>query len=344
MAYLIRTACLTDYVQVAHSVGIDPYKLLKQAGIDRACLLESDVRISIDAVHRLLETSARAARIEDFGLRLSDARNLSNLGPLGLVMRDASTLREAIELANHFMPLHNEALMETIEEENGVAILKMELAVGSDGGAARQGMELVVGVTYRIVRHLLGNLWRARPVCFSHRAPVNMKNHVRFFGPWVQFGCDFNGIVLEPGDLDMPLPSADAAMAKYVRRCVEPMLSDVKGSLSERIRRLVYEQLPTGHGNIERIARHLGMDSRTLQRHLAREGETFSAILGSVRIDLAKRYVEDRGRSLGEIADLLGFSSPSAFSRWFRNELDSSPQSWRSAQRAEPTFPARQRH
>jgi nucleoside-diphosphate-sugar epimerase len=47
-------------------------------------------------------------------------------------------------------------------------------------------------------------------------------------------------------------------------------------------------------------------------------GETFSAIVDGARRELAARYVEDGGRPLAEVSALLGFSAPSAFSRWYR--------------------------
>ena len=75
MPRLIRSAFLTDYVEVARSFGL----LLKEAGLDRSCLLDPDIKISADACHWLLEASASAARTEDFGLRMSENRRLSNL-------------------------------------------------------------------------------------------------------------------------------------------------------------------------------------------------------------------------------------------------------------------------
>jgi AraC-like DNA-binding protein len=62
-----------------------------------------------------------------------------------------------------------------------------------------------------------------------------------------------------------------------------------------------------------------------------RPRETFSSIVDTVRIDLAQRYVKDRGRSLSDVAHLLGFSCSSAFSRWFRGKFGRSPLSWRDA-------------
>ena len=58
MPRLIRSACLTGYVEVAHRFGLDPFFLLKEAGLDRSCLLDPDIKISIDQCHWLLEASA----------------------------------------------------------------------------------------------------------------------------------------------------------------------------------------------------------------------------------------------------------------------------------------------
>jgi hypothetical protein len=92
MPLLIRSACLTGYVDVARSVGLDPFKLLSETGLDRSSLIDSDTKISAGVVNQLLEISANIGRIEDFGLRLAETRRFSNLGPVALATRDASTL------------------------------------------------------------------------------------------------------------------------------------------------------------------------------------------------------------------------------------------------------------
>ena len=108
MPRLIRSACLTDYIEVARSVGLDPFCLLKEAGLDRSCLLDPDIKIAIDKCHWLLEAAASEARVEDFGLRMSENRRLSNLGPLALATRDASSLREMLHAAIRYLRLHTD--------------------------------------------------------------------------------------------------------------------------------------------------------------------------------------------------------------------------------------------
>jgi AraC-like DNA-binding protein len=73
-----------------------------------------------------------------------------------------------------------------------------------------------------------------------------------------------------------------------------------------------------------------------VHRHLAREGETFSGLTNAVRVELVTRYVDNRERSLSTIAELLGFSALSAFSRWFRSQYGCSVSDWRAAQSARP--------
>ena len=120
-------------------------------------------------------------------------------------------------------------------------------------------------------------------------------------------------------------------MWQHVReQYLEPMLAKLNVTVSEKTRQLAYDLLPSDQCRIEQVAERLGVNSRTLHRHLAREGETFSSIVDSVRAELARRYVQDNGRSLSEISDLLGFSALSSFSRWFRTKFNSSPMTWRA--------------
>ena len=71
------------------------------------------------------------------------------------------------------------------------------------------------------------------------------------------------------------------------------------------------------------------MDRRTLHRRLAVTGDTFTAIVDSVRAGLAERYLAGERYRLTEISDLLGFAAPSAFSRWFRARFGESPRGGR---------------
>jgi AraC-like DNA-binding protein len=50
----------------------------------------------------------------------------------------------------------------------------------------------------------------------------------------------------------------------------------------------------------------------------------------ATREALAERYLAAERYSLTEVSELLGFTAPSAFSRWFRARFGVSPTEWRS--------------
>ncbi|MET0917557.1 MAG: AraC family transcriptional regulator [Burkholderiales bacterium] len=320
MSGLIRSASLTHYVDVARGAGLDPARMLREFGLPQRCLADADIKIPIDSARRLLEASAERSGVEAFGLLMAEARRLSNLGPLGLLVREQPTLRRSVEVLARYTRRFNEALMMTIEEAGDVVVLREELIVGHSG-PVRQSTELAIGVVFRMLCTLLGPNWRPRRVCFAHDAPADRSVHVRLFGHNVEFGHDFNGVVWARADLDRPNPDADPAIAKYAQQLVEASLAGSANDVSSDVRELVVMLLGAGPCTVERVAQHVGVDRRTLHRRLAHEGQTFSGIVDAVRQELVERYLSDRNRSLTEVSSLLGFAAPSGFSRWYRRQF-----------------------
>jgi AraC-like DNA-binding protein len=64
---------------------------------------------------------------------------------------------------------------------------------------------------------------------------------------------------------------------------------------------------------------------RTLHCHLAAERQSSSSIVHTTREALAERYLSTERYSLTDVSELLGFTAPSAFSRWFRQRFGVSP-------------------
>ena len=318
MTALVRSASLTGFAALAAECGVDARTLAAEAGLPRNCLDEPDLMIPVLAVGRLLELAAARGREPAFGLRMAEARRLSNLGPLGLLVRDAPTLRHALETLVTHIRAHNEALSVRIEQVGNLVSIRAVL--DTTHGPYRQATELVVGVTFRVLSVFLGAGWRPRLVCFAHRAPQSLAVHRRVFGRAVEFGHEFDGIVCNAADLDAPNPGADPVMARYTRRLLEQTPGG-RSTASARVREYIAVLLPRGHCRADTVAQHLGVDRRTLVRHLAAEGTSFHALVDGVRSELLAGYLGDGARALAEVSDLLGFSAPSAFSRWHRSRF-----------------------
>ena len=111
----------------------------------------------------------------------------------------------------------------------------------------------------------------------------------------------------------------------------EPLTSEVaRMSLSTRVRSLIAHQLARGKVGVEAVASQLHMSRYTLHKKLKREGLTFASLLEEVRRTQALSYLQDRSKPLVEIAEQLGFSELSAFSRAFKRWMGASPAEYRS--------------
>jgi AraC-like DNA-binding protein len=331
MPRLVRSAVLNDYVDVAQSVGLDPYRMIAAHRLPPGCLKDPELRIPMTAVARLLEDSAALSGRPDFALKLAERRSLSNVGALALFVREQPTIRKALGALANYMHLHSDGLRLTIEDgDEGSAIIG--LAVDSDRPVPiRQGVELALGFIDRSLQQLLGRSWRPQAVWFTHSPPARKDAHRRFFGTNVEFGQDCNAIVCLAADIDAPVPTSDPAMADHARRYLDTLGPRAHATMRDKARECIQALLPSGLCSADRVAKHLGVDRRTLHRHLARDGETFLTLVDSARAALAMRYIENRERPLAPLAELLGFSALSAFSRWFRGRFGCSVSQWRSS-------------
>jgi AraC-like DNA-binding protein len=105
---------------------------------------------------------------------------------------------------------------------------------------------------------------------------------------------------------------------------------------ASRIREVISAGLPSGEAKASRVARLLGTTRRTLHARLARGGLNYSTVLQSVRCELSRQYLSG-GRSITDVAGLVGFESLSAFTQWFRRTFACTPSSWRVARRDRET-------
>ncbi|MGB6007380.1 AraC family transcriptional regulator [Castellaniella sp.] len=340
MSSLVRAASLTNYSEVARAIGLDPVRMLYEAGLSPSVLREPDLMIPVELVGKLLHMSAVTSGNESFGLRMAETRFLSNLGAVGLLIRDQATLRDSLAVLMRYQAQLNGALSLAIEECGDLVIIREAGITSSAHQYTRQRVELVLGVVVRVIRQLLTPDWQPRRVCFEHSAPNETGAHLRFFGRNIEFGCDFNGIVCTKADLDTPNSSADPAMVRYAQQLLEKSVMSPQGAILEDVRRAILLLLPSGRCGIVQVAGHLGVVPRTVQRRLAEQGQSFSSMVNDIRKEQATRHVGESDRPLTEVAALLGFSAPSVFSRWYHAQFGCSAKDRRAALGAARRQPA----
>lgn len=330
MTTMTRAGVLTNYIEVAKHLGLNPIPLLRNAGLSRSLIEQPEQRLPASSAVKLLEESARDSGCMTFGLRMAESRQLSDFGAISLLLMHQPTLRDAIMTTVQYRHLLNEALAIYVEEFEKTIVIREEV-VTDIPMISRQATELAIGVMFRLCSALLGASWNPRSVNFTHDAPPNLQLHRRLFRCNLVFGAEFNGIVCPAEDLDKPNPMADPALARFAQHYVDTLATDKEHSVVLDVRKAIYLLLPMGRASIEQIAEAMGTNVRTLQRRLEEHDATFSDLINSVRRELVMRYIENEHYSISQIADLLGYGMPSSFTRWFAAQFGESPARWRDS-------------
>jgi AraC-like DNA-binding protein len=258
---------------------------------------------------------------------LAETRGLANLGMLALVIREEPTLRAAVQSLVRYMRLQNAGVQPWLDDQGDVALLHVGVNMQRHG-VWRQTIEMSTGIGLRTLRVLTRNTFKPVAISFTHERPASLDIHHRVLGTAVEFSHECNAIVCRGADLDMPISAADPALNREVKRWLDMQLANLRDEPTERARQIVRMLLPGGLCSVDRVAQHLGMHRRTLNRHLAVEGESVTTIINAVRAELAQELLANSKRKLYEVAELLGFSTAGDFSRWFRGQFGMTPSEW----------------
>jgi AraC-like DNA-binding protein len=321
MPYYGRSAGLTGYLDLARELGFDAYETAADVGVPAAALTDPDLKITSIGISRMYDAAVTRSGVDDFALRIAERRRLQNLGLIGFLAREQSTLRQALKIVAQYVWLQNEVFSLHVEEAEDLAILKFVVAAP----IGRQQADLIVGVSLSVMRGLLGDAWRPLDVCFIHAAPANLDAYRRVFGNLPRFEQDFLGLIIRRHELDGPIASVKSA----VKQVAQP---EPRVALSDKVRDLITLVLPSGDFTLDQIAQRVGMDRRTLHRRLAAEGTSLSEILDLVRCAHAQSLLTNGERSLQGVSDLLGFSSLRAFARWFRRRFNCTASAYQAGQ------------
>ncbi|HEX3364194.1 AraC family transcriptional regulator [Phenylobacterium sp.] len=328
MPILTRSASLTDYENVARAAGLDPFRMLRMAKLPARVLDDPNMIISSDSVGWLLEESARLSGQESFGLLLAETRTVANFGMLALLIREEPTLRAAVQSLVRYMALQNAGVQPWLEEDQGdVALLHIGVNMQRHG-VWRQLIETSTAIGLRTLKALTRNTFRPVAVSFTHEPPASLEVHHRVLGTAVEFSQECNAIVCSRRDLDTPISTADPTLNRELKRWLDMQLANLRDEPAERARQIVRMLLPSGLCSVDQVAQHLGMHRRTLNRHLAVEGESVTTIINAVRAELSQELLANSRRRLYEVAELLGFSTAGDFSRWFRGQFGMTPSQW----------------
>ncbi|MFK7977508.1 MAG: AraC family transcriptional regulator ligand-binding domain-containing protein [Halioglobus sp.] len=156
---------------------------------------------------------------------------------------------------------------------------------------------------------------------------------IRHFFPCpVYYDQPVNSVTFSARHLDAELVRDEEALEEFLKLApyyvvIEPAAATL--SITHRIREIVGNDFQCELPSFEDLTGLLNMSARTLRRRLEKEGMSYQRIKDNARRDAAITMLSRDGMTVSEVAELVGFSDPSAFHRSFKKWTGQSPGSYR---------------
>ena len=221
------------------AVGLD--EVLAGTGVSPD-QLRPDAFIPYSAFLAILDNACRVSGRDDIGLQLGQRQTLAALGPLGIVMRHAATLGEALVT---FVALQ-------IGNSTGGAVyltrVEQDVILGygvydQTVHVSPQIYDMVLAVGCNLISELTAGAVGPAEILLSRSPPDNPTTYQRLGRCPVRFGQSQTGLLLTPVTMALRLPEADVGLHEQARARLILALQDSRPYMGANVRHLLRPQL-----------------------------------------------------------------------------------------------------
>jgi AraC-like DNA-binding protein len=310
-------------------------KLLKEVGLGKADLSNPESRLPQTAVFHLMERAAGLTGDASYGLRLGASVNPRDRGLLGFIALNSSTLIDAMANIQRFYKVGREGHDCEIERFGPQVAFRFRIADPALRGL-RHTSEYLAATVVRGCRDLTWQSISPVRAEFIHEEPDDRVEYFKFLGCPVKFGAEWDAVIYAEETTRLLVKGADTRLLEVLEATCQKLLGRAPQArdLVREVRRLIIERLSTGSASIDAIAEQLGMRSKTLERRLAEQGESFSALLDRTRFNAVTHYLEDPDMRLAQIAYLAGYTELATLVRAFKRWTGETPAKFRKRSRS----------
>lgn len=316
--------------EYALSRGADEAELLRRADLRGLSLRDPDARIPLRCYYNVIEAAAELTADPHFGLSYIDGVTPDAIGAVGFLAMTSATLGESIGRILRYYRVLNEGERLTLERAGARATVRFE-PWGPPRPAHAHACEMYAFDFLVMAGRMTGESVPILAFDVRHAQRGDEGVYRRVFGRVPRFHAPENLWSFPAAVLERPMARADAALSRFFEAYVEKLeLRVAAPSVANAVRTALGDRLCDGEITLDSLARGLKQSARTLQRRLADEGTSLSALVESVRRERAFAYLA-ANLPIAEVSYLLGFSEPRAFHRAFRRWTGETPQAWRAA-------------
>lgn len=281
---------------------------------------------------RMLSRAAEQSGRAHLGLEMACAQGGQADGIFSGLFLYAPTVRDALQALTRYFPVGQTGTTVSLMQASGTARFTYDIRDPAVGDRL-QDSAYTLGKICRSLRRCAGQSWVLDEVTLSAARPHIQEPYRRFFEAPVVFDAPSTSLCFSSSLLDLRLATADAHRyedfcSRLERLMPTPNEPDL---LEDALRDWLAHAAPQGKATLEQAAADFGVTPRTMQRRLKDQGIRFQSLLANVRMESAQRMLAESRLPVTQIAERLGFSETSAFTRAFRTYTRLSPRAFRQA-------------
>jgi len=327
------TASINLLINMATKYGLSARDCLQDSTISSFENLD-DPFVEVEATQELIVVEnlrKHLSHIPGIGLEAGQQYQITRFGILGYGMISSRSLGSAIDFAVRHLDLTFALTRYRTESTNGGMSIILD-----DRDVPQECRQFVVerdaASTIAILRQVLTKPFPVLRATFCFEEPPYASLFEEFFQGPVTFGGTANELVISNEWLEQTLPLANEQTSRMCEaQCKEELdRHPVQLNISNQVRQRLL-QPGKAATQMDTLASEMGMTTRTLRRHLVAEGSTYRQILEGVREMLALEMLGN-GMKLEEIANRLGYSDASNFTRAFKSWKGVCPNTYRQKQ------------
>jgi len=329
---VVHARILRFFPELVSALGGDPRILMQAAGIAQEASWQDGAGATYRQQVELVEHAAQELRCPDFGMRLALRQSGGSMfGPLGMVMKNSSSLGEALDYVTSHAYAHSRAVRIWLKRSAcgkgafvGHDILLDRLPNRS------QAVEQLLLLGQLCAVEITDGQARVRKVRFRHQPVSPLRTYRRNFGCEVCFGQNEDGVEFSERDLACRIVRPDAQAYRAATSFIDSEFAQRRVPLRAQARGVIMQLLPSGQCTNDRVAAELALHPRTLHRRLREEGTSFQQIKDEVRRDALLYFLLQTDIELTSISERLGFAEQSVMSRRCNRWFAASPSRLRS--------------
>lgn len=300
------------------SYGLDPAPLFREFDIAPGTVFDTGARVSSEKVQRLDVEAVKRTGDPLFVLKGADYFRPPHLGALGFAWLASNDLRTAFARLKRYVRVVQSDLAIDFEEAGG--LFHVRLYSDAPDFYADLSEDSLQSSVLKLCRLVAGDDFNPVRVRFRKDPPADAAYYFELFRCAIDFNAEDTEFVIRQADVDRRLTGANEELANLNEHIVVKYLAHHdRKDIVNQVKASIIHGLASGTVSEQTVADAIHTTPRNLHRKLSNENTTFKQLLNEIRQDLARQYIQDRSKTLTEIAFLLGFSEVSSFSRAYKS-------------------------